>query len=51
MVALPVKQQAADAGSSGPLKKLPAWIQDSLVVAGSFGEAFGRLSRFARTMQ
>ncbi|CAK0764311.1 hypothetical protein CVIRNUC_003145 [Coccomyxa viridis] len=42
---------AGAAGSSGTLKKLPTWIQDSLMVVGSFGEAFGRLSRFARTMQ
>ena len=38
------------AGGSGPLKKLPGWIQQSLVATGSFGEAFGRLHKFARNM-
>ena len=33
---------------AGPLEQLPAWIQQSLEVAPSFGEAFGRLARFCK---
>ena len=34
----------------GPLQKLPGWIQESLVVSSSFGDAFSRLHRFVRGM-
>ncbi|GAQ88396.1 Helicase [Klebsormidium nitens] len=38
---------------SGPAKKLPGWIQDSLVTAGTFGEAYKKLHQFfkARELQ
>ena len=35
----------------GPLGKLPGWIQQSLDVSPSFGDAFARLHRFARAMK
>lgn len=35
---------------TGPLAKLPGWIQQSLQVPRGFGEAFGKLARFSRTM-
>jgi hypothetical protein len=35
---------------TGPLAKLPGWIQQSLQVSPSFGEAFGRLARFSKVM-
>ena len=34
----------------GPLKKLPEWIQGSLTVCNTFGDAYGRLHRFHRHM-
>ena len=34
----------------GPLRKLPEWIQESLTVCKSFGDAYGRLHRFHRQM-
>ena len=34
----------------GPLRKLPEWIQGSLTVCKSFGDAYGRLHRFHRQM-
>lgn len=34
----------------GPLRKLPEWIQDSLTVCKTFGDAYGRLHRFHRQM-
>lgn len=37
-------------GLSGPLRKLPAWIQGSLTVCKSFGDAYRRLHRFHRQM-
>lgn len=37
-------------GLSGPLRKLPEWIQGSLTVCKSFGDAYGRLHRFYRQM-
>lgn len=44
-----------EAGNScrpiGPLRKLPAWIQDSLVVCTTFGDGYGRLHRFHRQMR
>jgi hypothetical protein len=39
------------AGRASPLAKLPGWIQESLIVAGSFGDAFGRIHRFVRNMK
>ena len=36
---------------TGPLAKLPGWIQQSLQVAGGFGEAYGKLVRFSRGME
>ena len=38
-------------GGPSPLAKLPGWIQESLVVASGFGDAFGRIHRFARSMR
>jgi chromosome transmission fidelity protein 1 len=38
-------------GWDGPLGKLPAWIQTSLVVAPNFGDAYARLHRFTRAMR
>ena len=35
---------------TGPLAKLPGWIQQSLQVSPSFGDAFGRLARFSKAM-
>lgn len=35
---------------NGPLRKLPEWIQGSLTVCKSFGEAYGCLHRFHRQM-
>ncbi|PRW20458.1 putative ATP-dependent RNA helicase DDX11 [Chlorella sorokiniana] len=35
---------------TGPLAKLPGWIQQSLQVPRSFGDAFGKLARFSRCM-
>lgn len=35
----------------GPLGKLPGWIQQSLDVSPSFGDAFARLHRFTRAMK
>lgn len=35
---------------NGPLRKLPRWIQGSLTVCKSFGDAYGRLHRFHRQM-
>ena len=32
----------------GPLRKLPTWIQGSLTVCRSFGDAYGRMHRFHR---
>ncbi|BDA42655.1 ATP-dependent DNA helicase DDX11 [Coccomyxa sp. Obi] len=37
-------------GAHAPLHKLPGWIQESLVVASGFGDAYSRLSRFVRSM-
>ncbi len=34
----------------GPLRKLPEWIQGSLTVCNTFGDAYGRLHRFHRQM-
>lgn len=34
----------------GPLRKLPEWIQGSLIVCKSFGDAYGHLHRFHRQM-
>ena len=34
----------------GPLRKLPTWIQGSLTVCRSFGDAYGRMHRFHRQM-
>ncbi|DBA85066.1 TPA: hypothetical protein ACH3X2_005791 [Trebouxia sp. C0005] len=34
----------------GPLRKLPEWIQGSLIVCNTFGDAYGRLHRFHRQM-
>ena len=34
----------------GPLRKLPEWIQCSLTVCNTFGDAYGRLHRFHRQM-
>ena len=34
----------------GPLRKLPEWIQGSLIVCKTFGDAYGRLHRFHRQM-
>lgn len=42
--------QGISGGLSGPLKKLPEWIQGSLTVCKSFGDAYGRLHRFHRHM-
>ena len=36
---------------TGPLRKLPDWVQGSLTVCKSFGDAYGRLHRFHRQMQ
>ena len=51
-------QSACDGGRSassrvwdGPLGKLPGWIQQSLDVSPSFGDAFARLHRFTRAMK
>ena len=35
----------------GPLGKLPGWIQQSLAVSPSFGDAFARLHRFTHAMK
>ena len=35
---------------TGPLAKLPGWIQQSLQACRSFGEAFGKLAQFSRAM-
>lgn len=35
---------------AGPLRKLPEWIQGSLTVCNSFGEAYGQLHQFHRQM-
>ena len=35
---------------AGPLRKLPQWIQGSLTVCTSFGNAYGQLHRFHRQM-
>ena len=37
-------------GGGAPTQKLPGWIQESLVVSSSFGDAFSRLHRFVRGM-
>lgn len=51
---LPARRYAtavdARSGFTGPLAKLPGWIQQSLQVTRSFGEAFGKLARFSRGM-
>ena len=39
------------AGVISPRQKLPGWIQESTVVAGSFGDAYSKLARFCRNMQ
>ena len=44
-----VMQQSSDV-LNGPLRKLPEWIQGSLTVCKSFGDAYGRLHRFHRQM-
>jgi hypothetical protein len=36
---------------SGPVKKLPGWIQESLVTANSFGEAYKNLHQFFRARE
>ena len=35
---------------TGPLRKLPIWIQQSLCTCKTFGDAYGRLHRFHRQM-
>lgn len=35
---------------NGPLAKLPQWIQESLVVAKEFGEAYGKMAKFYKSM-
>ena len=35
----------------GPVKKLPDWMKESLVAAPAFGQAFGSLAKFFRSME
>ncbi|PSC69979.1 putative ATP-dependent RNA helicase DDX11 [Micractinium conductrix] len=45
-----VDARYTSADARGPLAKLPGWIQQSLQVPRGFGDAQGRLARFARGM-
>ena len=46
----PLLCRYTSADARGPLAKLPGWIQQSLQVPRGFGDAQGRLARFARGM-
>jgi chromosome transmission fidelity protein 1 len=43
-------QQQQQQQLSGPLGKLPPWIQQSVQVGASFGDSFSRLARFTKAM-
>ena len=43
-------QPGSNCKLSGPLRKLPMWIQESLCTCKTFGDAYGRLHRFHRQM-
>lgn len=45
------KAQQAQRPLAGPLAKLPGWVRESLVGCGGFGEAYGQLARFFRSVE